>query len=252
MRFFLRFAFAVAFLGFCCSDCAALEKEALQMDWAICGTGGAYLLVAPGELEVEVSKRDLNIRRSGEVLKAILVGPDRQVLDFFLDKLFAGARRSPPLSVVLLEVADLADHREIGGPGVGPQALSTTAEALSAVTRAMNVMGRYDEERILVLLQGEDVAGAWSFASRVLEEIESQPAPWEGRIHLNAGIACFDEALRSAGELLERVEAALTASRSLGGGTPVVFGGAHEQDLGISGMYVLQADGRLREVHRTI
>ena len=44
------------------------------------GTGGAYFLAEPGELVIELEKRDLN--RSGRTadLRAILVGPDRRVL----------------------------------------------------------------------------------------------------------------------------------------------------------------------------
>lgn len=180
----------------------------------------------------------------------LLPGPE--VLEYFLAKLFAGARRNPPLSVVLFEISDLADHVEIEGPGVMNLALGETATALSSVTRAMNVLGRYDDETFLVLLQGEDVAGAYSFASRVLEEIETRPAPWEGRIHLNAGIAAYDEEIQESGGLMRRAGKALEAARSLGGSAAVVYGGSHEQALGISGMFVLQPDGQLKEVHRTV
>ena len=180
----------------------------------------------------------------------LLPGPE--VLEFFAAKLFAGARRNPPLSVVLFEISDLADHVEVNGPGVVGPALGETALALSSVTRAMNVLGRYDDETFLVLLQGEDVAGAYSFAHRVLEEIEAKPAPWEGRIHLNAGIAAYDEEVTESGELLRRAGKALEAARSLGGSAAVVYGGSHEQALGISGMFILLPDGQLKEVHRTV
>ena len=103
-----------------------------------------------------------------------------------------------------------------------------------------------------MLLQGEDVAGAYSFAHRVLEEIEAKPAPWEGRIHLNAGIAAYDEDVSESGELIRRAGKALNAARSLGGSAAVVYGGSHEQALGISGMFILQPDGQLKEVHRTV
>ena len=180
----------------------------------------------------------------------LLPGPE--VLEYFLAKLFEGARRNPPLAVVLFEISDLADHIEIVGPGVVNQALGETATALSSVTRAMNVLGRLDDETFLVLLQGEDVAGAYSYAQRVLEEIESKPAPWEGRIHLNAGIAAYDEEVTESGELLRRAREALEAARSLGGSAVVVYGGNQEQALGISGMFILLPDGQLKEVHRTV
>jgi len=44
------------------------------------GVGGVYLLAEPGELTIEVFKRDRNRRGSPAVLRAILVGPDRRVI----------------------------------------------------------------------------------------------------------------------------------------------------------------------------
>jgi len=52
-----------------------------QIEFAIGGTGGAYFLASPGELTVDVEKRDRNRRGSQTELRAILVGPDRRVLD---------------------------------------------------------------------------------------------------------------------------------------------------------------------------
>ena len=45
------------------------------------GCGGVYFLTEPGELIVEVQKRDRNRHASTTELRAILVSPDRQVLD---------------------------------------------------------------------------------------------------------------------------------------------------------------------------
>ncbi len=178
--------------------------------------------------------------------------PDGDALKYFLTKLFEGARRNPPLSIVLFEIADLDDYVAIEGPEVKPEALSTAAGALVAETRAMNVVGRLDDHTFIVLLQGEDVSGAWSFVRRVMEEIETRSAPWDGRIHLNAGISAYAEGLTDSADLLHRGRKALAAARSLGGSAAVVYGGAPERALGISGMVILEPDGTLHEVHRTV
>ncbi|HUT33024.1 MAG TPA: BNR-4 repeat-containing protein [Planctomycetota bacterium] len=47
---------------------------------AIGGCGGVYFLAEPGELAVEVEKRDRNLRGARSELRAILVGPDRRVV----------------------------------------------------------------------------------------------------------------------------------------------------------------------------
>jgi hypothetical protein len=51
-----------------------------EIDFAIGGTGGAYFLAEPGELVVDLEKRDRNLRGRRTDLRAILVGPDRRVL----------------------------------------------------------------------------------------------------------------------------------------------------------------------------
>ena len=178
--------------------------------------------------------------------------PSGDLLDFLLDKMFAGARRSPPLTLVLFEISDLADYAEVEGKEVAARALAIAAETLASETRAMNVLGRLDGATFIVLLQGEDVSGAWAFATRVLAEIETRPAPWDGRIRMNAGVATSDDTTDSPDELVRRARLALEAARPLGSDAVVVYGGARERALGISGMFILQPDGELREIHRTV
>ena len=52
-----------------------------EIEFAIGGTGGVYFLAEPGELIVDVEKRDRNARGRRTELRAILVGPDRRVLE---------------------------------------------------------------------------------------------------------------------------------------------------------------------------
>ena len=56
-------------------------NEDAEMELAIGGAGGVYFLASPGELVVDVEKRDRNTRNRETVLRAVLVGPDRQVVD---------------------------------------------------------------------------------------------------------------------------------------------------------------------------
>ena len=75
----------------------AAAQEDAEMPWAIGGAGGAYLLAEPGELEVEVLKRDLNIFGArGTIVRAILAGPDREVLDEVVIPSTGGERDDPP------------------------------------------------------------------------------------------------------------------------------------------------------------
>jgi hypothetical protein len=51
------------------------------VDMGIGGVGGAYFLASPGQLIVDVEKRDRNLRGRRTHLQALLLGPDRHVLD---------------------------------------------------------------------------------------------------------------------------------------------------------------------------
>jgi len=51
------------------------------MEFGIGGVGGVYFLAEPGELIVDLQKRDRNRRGRPAELRAILVGPDRRVIE---------------------------------------------------------------------------------------------------------------------------------------------------------------------------
>ncbi|MCX7887827.1 MAG: hypothetical protein N3B01_11325, partial [Verrucomicrobiae bacterium] len=72
----MKRAFSVAVFVSSLAWGQAAVEQALFMG----GCGGVYFLAEPGELVVEVEKRDRNIRATRAELRAILAGPDRRVL----------------------------------------------------------------------------------------------------------------------------------------------------------------------------
>lgn len=178
--------------------------------------------------------------------------PPRDVLEYFLGKVFAGARRDPPLSIVLFEIDRFADYEKMYGKETGDHAISVVIEALKRHTRSMNVFGRYDDRTFLVLLQGEGLLGSHSFARRILEETASYPAPWKGRVNLSSGIAGYEPGLAQPQTMITRARKAVETARRLGGNCAVVYQGNIAEELEISGMLLLQPDGNVREIHRTV
>ncbi len=71
---------ALAFILACTFVTPIVASDDTQIELGIGGTGGVYFLAEPGQLVVDVEKRDLNRRGRRTELQAILVGPDRQVL----------------------------------------------------------------------------------------------------------------------------------------------------------------------------
>ena len=112
----------------------AFEKESsdlndtTEIDLAIGGCGGAYFLATPGELSIDLEKRDLNQRNRHTELRAILVGPDRQVI----------------------QEATIPDDGRPAGSGIGPaQRLRLSAQVERTGIYALNVtvsQDRYGEE----------------------------------------------------------------------------------------------------------
>lgn len=94
------------------------------------GVGGVYLLAQPGELSIEVYKRDRNRRGTPAALRAILAGPDRRVI----------------------EEQALPDDGQTRGSGWGPvQTTRLTAQVQRAGVYALNItvaQDRYGEEMV--------------------------------------------------------------------------------------------------------
>jgi len=74
-------ALAIAF--FAAKVCAADSQPVIHGPAEAClgGVGGVYLLAEPGELTLDVYKRDRNRRGTSAELRAILTGPDRRVVE---------------------------------------------------------------------------------------------------------------------------------------------------------------------------
>lgn len=178
--------------------------------------------------------------------------PKGEVLHYFLEKLFEAARRRPPLTLVLLEVDRYDEYASLYGEAKACKAVDVAIEALKSQARASNMYGRIDDRRLVVFLSGETLSGAYGFSVRVVEEIESLPAPWSGRITLSAGIAGYDTSMPNADALLARARQALDTARRMGGERIVVADGGTGETLVTSGMTVVGPDGQVREIRSSV
>lgn len=114
-----------------------------EITWGIGGCGGAYFHAEPGELTIEVEKRDRNRSGRRTNLRAILIAPDRTVLQDVTIP-FAGAAK---------------------GSGVGqPQRARLTAQVLRPGIYGLNITVSNDR-------YGDDIIwGFWTNCARYLVE----------------------------------------------------------------------------------
>jgi len=177
----------------------------------IAGHGGAapweaigILAVAVGGLTVAEAARSNRWRRALRDPVTGLAG--KTLTRAMLSHEVAAARRGRPLSVVLMGLSGEADERR----------LRTLGEALRHHGRAMDIVGRLDEDTFLGILPSESPEGAAVFASRLRRAAADLPSPGGPAPDLGAGIASFERDSADEATLLERATEALRAARAGG------------------------------------
>lgn len=250
----LGLAWSVLLLGLSVITVALVHE--VSLDWRLLGALTAALAsVALGTGLNEQWHRRSSASQASPQAPDLRVAdglPTRDVLGYFLGKVFAGARRQPPLSIVLLEIDRVREYQGMYGDDVAARAMQSVVGTLRRHLRAMNVFGLYDDHTLLVLLHGEGLAGAHGFARRILEEAASVDAPWKGRARLSAGIAGFEPTIEHPETLIGQARQALEAAQRMGGNCAVIYKGNVQETLVTPGMTILQANGHVKEIHRSV
>lgn len=133
--------------------------------------------------------------------------PSRLHFDVVYRVVFAAGTRGFPITVLLMEAPDLG----------GDDELREFARRLSAVTRRMDLLARFDERRIVALLLGCNVHGGRVAAERMVLSLE----PWlmEREAEMKVGVAPILPHMEEEGELISESMKALAEARKLPGST---------------------------------
>ncbi len=111
------------------AESSASPSSETRMPLAMGSAGGVYLLAEPGELTIDIYKRDRN-RRAPAVLRAVLAGPDRRVV----------------------QEATIPDDGQPRGSGLGPvQRTQLSTHAANKGVYALNItvsQDRYGDEAL--------------------------------------------------------------------------------------------------------
>ena len=139
---------------------------------------------------------------------------------------WARARRyGSGAALVLIDVDRYARLCEARGPHAGDVVLAELLRLTAPTLRPADILTRYSETQIAVLLAQSDATGALDVAERIREraeqievKLESAAAPPQKlRVTISAGVAHLRPAHLSLQALIDDAEDAVTAARQAGG-----------------------------------
>ncbi|MFQ5747723.1 MAG: GGDEF domain-containing protein [Gemmatimonadota bacterium] len=142
--------------------------------------------------------------------------PNRRVMEMFLARHFAGARRGRPLAVVMFDLDGFKGYNDRFGHQAGDEALRTVGAVLGANTRQADMTARYGGEEFLAVLPGETAEGAHVFAERVRAHMADRELPTGERLTVSAGVAEFGPAMANPDDLVEAADRALYRAKTAG------------------------------------
>lgn len=182
-----------------------------------------WTLAAAGAGSAVVLESVRSVWRSGLTDPATGL-PDRRLVDAFLERQLAAARRGRSLTVALLALDGCREYDDRCSIEDRDVILERVGRVLRSNAREMDFIGRYGEDRFLAVMPGESSFGVSVFADRVRRQVAEVPLPRPGGCTVSVGVASHEEGVGSADDFVARAEDALAWARSLGGDRVILYG----------------------------
>ncbi|NUP59385.1 MAG: diguanylate cyclase [Pseudarthrobacter sp.] len=147
-----------------------------------------------------------------------------------LEQLHArSSRHGEAYSLAMCDVDNFKSYNDLYGHQAGDLALRSVASALAAQLRKTDGVYRFGGEEFLLLLPGQDAAGAKATMERVFSAVRGLAVPHSGdpagQLRLSAGISAFCSGHAVDAEtLLSEADAALYAAKAAGRNRVVLAG----------------------------
>jgi diguanylate cyclase (GGDEF)-like protein len=186
-----------------------------------------WLPVNPLELQTRVENllrsRRLSLEAQRLTTEDLITGVNNRRHFFSLGnrELNRARRFNRSLSVLMAEVDHFQGICDNFDYEVGNQALRLTAKRFLKNLRVIDVLGRYAEEKFVMLLTDTDMNGAEKVASRLVQEIaETHLNTERGSITptISLGISSANGEMPTLESLVERADNALCAAKQAGRG----------------------------------
>lgn len=131
---------------------------------------------------------------------------------------FAAAQRGRPLSVVVFRIEQFPHYAARHGRPMAERLLRSAGRAMKKHTRDMHTTGLHGrgEGMYVSVLSGVPLDGACTFSKRVRRDLMALPGLPEPLV-VSASVVTYDVSMKSAGELVESAERALTRSTANAG-----------------------------------
>jgi diguanylate cyclase (GGDEF)-like protein/PAS domain S-box-containing protein len=129
------------------------------------------------------------------------------------------ARQPRPLSLMMIDADHFKQVNDRHGHAAGDAVLRHLAVALSACTRAIDVVARIGGEEFVVLLPDTAIEGAHALAQRICERVTAGAVEVDGeriRYTVSAGVAQMQAGVAGLDGLIKHADAALYRAKALG------------------------------------
>jgi len=143
---------------------------------------------------------------------------NRSYLDLHLKAQLSLARRTNrPLSCLMIEIDRFAMLAATHGPSISQEAIRSIARIALSQCRAEDLICRYSESKVIVLVNGANRAAGSRVAERLRGEFERQLAVIDGvKLGLTSSIGVVDTLIASDEALVDRADAAVSRARQCG------------------------------------
>ena len=162
----------------------------------------------------------------GLVDAASALGVARPLFMDLAQREWARARRyGSGAALLLVDIDRYARLCEARGPGAGNAVLAELLRQTGPTLRPADILTRYSETKIAILLAQADATGALDVAERIRDRAEHLEVPWDIaagpaqrlRVTVSAGVAHLRPAHLSLQALVDDAEDAVNAARQAGG-----------------------------------